>query len=96
MSKTQKPPIVVFGAGGHAKVVIDIIRREAKFKIQAIVDPITARTELYGYPICCDHADLKPGAFVVAIGDNKVRKNVFETVRAAGWSPAAGRSPSPR
>jgi sugar O-acyltransferase (sialic acid O-acetyltransferase NeuD family) len=94
MSKPKKQSIVVFGAGGHAKVVIDIIRQEAKFEIQAIVDPITTRTELYGYSICCDHADLKPGAFVVAIGDNKVRKTVFETMRTAGWSPVAVSHPS--
>jgi sugar O-acyltransferase (sialic acid O-acetyltransferase NeuD family) len=94
MPQSEKPRIVMFGGGGHAKVVIDIIRQEAKYEIECIIDPITDRRELYGYRIYPEPVGLTPGAFVVAIGDNKVRKDIFEKMRAAGWSPTAVSHPS--
>ncbi len=94
MANVEKPRIVVFGGGGHAKVVIDIIQQEARFEIAAIVDPITERKELYGYPVYADTSELKPSAFVVAIGDNKIRKKIFDELQLSGWSPSAVSHPT--
>ena len=94
MPKPEKPRIVIFGGGGHAKVVIDIIHQQQKFAIEAIVDPVTDRQELYGYKIYPDHGQLTEGAFLVAIGDNKVRKGIFEKMCDSGWSPVAVSHPA--
>lgn len=91
---TEKPRIVVFGAGGHAKVVIDIIRQQGEFEIEAIVDPITTAEELYGIDIRPSYEDLAPQRFVIAIGDNRVRKREFEKMRTTGWSPCTVSHPS--
>ncbi len=89
MSDSEKPGIVVFGSGGHAKVVIDALQQEGKRNILAIVDPLQAGIELHGYKIQADANHLAKGAFVVAIGDNSRRRDIFNKLCQDGWSPTA-------
>jgi sugar O-acyltransferase (sialic acid O-acetyltransferase NeuD family) len=82
--------IVLFGGGLHARYCIDTIEKEAKWRIAGITDPYQpVGADLYGYPVIgrqedllrlIDQHDLYGG--LVTIGDNWIRKHVFETVRS--------------
>jgi sugar O-acyltransferase (sialic acid O-acetyltransferase NeuD family) len=79
--------IVIIGAGGHAKVVAEAIRLQGKYTIAGFLDDGVAK----GKPVfddvpCLGAAGEMPEglqAFVVAIGNNKVRKQFFERYSAA-------------
>lgn len=77
--------IVLFGASGHAKAVIDAIEKEGKYKIAGIFvdNPEQFGTEFMGYPVV-DYIHKYPSANInkgfVAIGDNYGRKKVTEKI----------------
>jgi len=74
--------VVVLGAGGHAKVIISTLK-ELGFKIQAVLDDNENKwnTHILDIPIIGPLELLKSGNFeqgIIAIGDNKIRKEVAE------------------
>ena len=80
--------IFVFGASGHAKVVIDIIERQGLYRIACLVDddPALKGNIVFGYDVAGGRNDLhelrtKSGITrgIVAIGSNPARTAV------AGW-----------
>ncbi len=75
--------IFIFGAGGHSKVVIDIIENLRTFRILAIVgNSETKQVTHQGYPVITE-AEIKNydgHTAVVAIGDNLVRSKVVSKV----------------
>lgn len=82
-----REPIIVFGASGHAKVVIDVIEKQGLYQIEFLVDdnPVIWGQEFYGYPVLGGGSALlaakMPLSFgaIVAIGDNAAR------TRVAAW-----------
>jgi sugar O-acyltransferase (sialic acid O-acetyltransferase NeuD family) len=85
--------IIVFGAGGHAKVVIDAIQRESRYEIVAVADAHMGKqgSIFCGYEVKSEaellDADGSPlfGA-IIAIGSNSVRRNLAETILSKGWA----------
>ncbi|NHM29259.1 NeuD/PglB/VioB family sugar acetyltransferase [Neobacillus terrae] len=77
--------IVVIGHGGHSKVISDIILANKGFQIYGYLDYKYQRTEKINNFLCGpvsaaklfieDYTDVK---FLIAIGDNKVRKTIVE------------------
>lgn len=65
----------LFGASGHAKVIIDLLRSQG-IEPKGLIDDNKAVTELLGLPVVHDATDLNP--LIVSIGDNKIRKLVVE------------------
>lgn len=94
MDAPHKSSILVFGSGGHAKVVIDAIECENKFRIEALVDPYSTLEVLAGYAILRTHENLQPGNFVVAVGDNAIRKKLYSSLVLDGWTPQAVTHPA--
>jgi sugar O-acyltransferase (sialic acid O-acetyltransferase NeuD family) len=85
---TEPQAIFIFGASGHAKVVIDIIERHQRYAIAAVFDDNTALDGhgFFGYPVAGGreallrfHQQEGIGAGIVAIGDNRMRAGL------AGW-----------
>jgi len=83
----RQPALVVIGASGHAKVVIDIVEKEGRYRIAHLLDDNAALhgKSFFGYrvtgatsSILADTTAEKPLA-LVAIGDNGIR------LRIAGW-----------
>lgn len=79
----MKEKIFVFGASGHAKVVIDIIERQGLYEIAFLVDddPELKKTDFYGYHVIGGKQDLLAAgdlvcAGIVAIGSNRARSAV--------------------
>lgn len=100
--------IVILGAGGHGKVVLDVIQQEGRYEPVAFLDadPARAGQTLADLPIL-GSVNLLPklrkqdirGA-IVAIGDNRVRRSYAQLVLQAGLElvnaihPASSVSPT--
>lgn len=74
--------IIIIGAGGHAKVVIDIIEKQAKHIIVGVLDN-NASGSIMGYPILGPDSlaeelvsKIDNLQFIIAIGDNSTRQKV--------------------
>lgn len=92
--------VVVVGAGGHAKVVVEVLRAAGGFDIVGLVDPDPAHAEVLGVAVLGGDAVL-PGlrahgvaAAVVALGSNRARERVGEKLRAMGFALPAAVHPS--
>lgn len=79
--------LLVIGAGGHAKVVVDAARC-AGFQVAGVVGQAGGREELLGIPVSLSAEGIEADVFIVAIGDNRRRALVFEQ-HVAGPLPAA-------
>lgn len=74
-------PVLVLGGGEHARVLIDAIERQQRYRIDTILDPAGRASELCGYPV----STMKPSeavirAGIIAIGDNWTRSRVAAAV----------------
>lgn len=88
--------IFVIGASGHGKVIIDILERQALWRIVGLIDTYKhPGTELMGYPVLGPEDRLpelmaKHGVHgaIIAIGDNRIRRQV--ALRVASIAPELG------
>ncbi len=85
--------LLVVGAGGHAKVVIDAAA-EAGFEIAGVIGIATDAPEILDHPVSQDREGVLADGFIVAIGDNALRSRYFAEYRAAGLAPASVVHPS--
>lgn len=65
----------LYGASGHAKVIMDILRDSGQ-SIEGLVDDNPNINELMGVPVFHGRTDLSP--MIVSIGLNAIRKKVVE------------------
>jgi sugar O-acyltransferase (sialic acid O-acetyltransferase NeuD family) len=93
---TEREKIFVFGASGHAKVVIDAIEREASREIAWVCDDAIDKhgKQLMGYAIVGGRDALQArrhetAAGVVAIGDNGIRMKIAAWLAGSGCPLAA-------
>jgi UDP-perosamine 4-acetyltransferase len=94
-------PILIVGAGGHAKVVIEILRELGKWNIVGLTDQDPTPRRLAGADVLgSDDAVLGPlrsqgvGHAIVAVGDNLRRQQLGRRVRAEGFALANAISPA--
>ena len=92
--------VLIYGAGGHGKVVLDILERIAEYEIVGWVDdaPTRSGSRFCGYPILGSlEVLLERGVqeqVVVAIGDNKTREDLVRRLESEGWEFATAIHPS--
>ena len=80
--------IIIFGAGGHAKVIVDIIEKQGKFNIAGFIGTHREKnTVIMGYKVIGDESSLKDIIFnyeiyggIIGIGDNSIRAKVLDKV----------------
>jgi len=90
-TKDNKINVVVFGASGHAKVIIDILELEGKYNIVGLIDSYKAKNQnIFDYQILGNEEDIpelsKKYHFnhgIIAIGDNWTRKVMYEKITRA-------------
>lgn len=83
----------LYGASGHAKVIIDILEAN-HVKIDGLVDDNPDINELLGYPVFHGKGNLSP--LIISIGDNKVRQAISHKLNVSFGSaidPSAVISP---
>lgn len=69
----------LYGASGHAMVVMDILKANG-ISIEGLVDDNPERNELLGYPVFHGKMDASP--LIISIGNNKIRKKIAENYSA--------------
>lgn len=65
----------LYGASGHAKVIMDILRAQGE-SIEGLVDDNKNLNELCGVPVLHSPEGLSP--FIISIGNCKIRKMIAE------------------
>lgn len=65
----------LYGASGHAKVVIDILKSQGLF-VTALYDDNINIKELLGIPVV--HTEIITSPIIISIGNNKTRKEIVE------------------
>lgn len=88
---TERTPMVILGAGGHARAILDIIRALAEFEIVGFIDPACELgTRRHGVPILATEDQLSElvssgHAFAVGVGHmmtSAPRARIFTRLRA--------------
>lgn len=88
-----KRPVILLGAGGHARACIDVIEKQGQYDIAGLVGLQAEKGNvILGYPVLGDDSDLlalfeKYGAGVVTVGQIKTaepRKRLFELLEQHG------------
>ena len=86
--------LVVVGAGGHARSVIDAACA-AGWEIAAVVAPEGGAAEVLGHATSRDAEGIEADGYIVAIGDNAARARVYEEWATRGaLAPASVVHPS--
>ena len=65
----------LYGAGGHAKVIMDILRAQGD-TVEGVVDDNPEVKEIHGIPVVHDSDSMSP--MIVSIGNNAIRKRIAE------------------
>ncbi len=81
--------ILIIGAGGHAKVIVDIIKKENKFEILGFLDnSLKKGKKILGYEVLGNEDDInllmsKQNVFggIIAIGDNYSRSLLAKKIK---------------
>lgn len=70
----------LYGAGGHAKVIMDILKAEGKL-VEALIDDNEGVDELMGAKVLHNvNCGISP--LIVSIGNNRIRRSIAEKVDA--------------
>lgn len=74
--------MVIFGASGHAKVIIDCLEA-SNFVLKGIFDDDETKKELLGYKVfgSYDIAILPKEKLVIAIGNNQIRERLSKLIK---------------
>lgn len=83
--------IVIFGAGGHAKVVLDCFQSNSS-EVKAFFSDSGDEPDLRGLPILTELPNSSTHSLVVAIGNNSTRKSVVERCKIFNFINAIHRS----
>lgn len=96
-----KEKIFIFGASGHAKVVIDIVEQQNLYVIAFLVDDNLALKDqtFYGYSVLGGKDELlaleeRPKGAIVAVGDCSVRCKIAEWLCQQGYELVSAVHPS--
>ena len=79
--------IVIFGAGGHAMSVVDILLSSGDCKVLCMVTNEEPEGDIAGIPVVFENHYLVQSctSAVVAIGDNKIRKKLSVKLEQKGF-----------
>lgn len=80
--------MVLFGASGHAKVVIDILERSG-IEVSHLVDANPEIEELAGYQVMDEegYMSLSEEEYIISIGSNTIRKKIVKDSNLVyGWA----------
>jgi len=91
----MKDKVLIYGASGHGKVIIDIVEREGGYKIAGLLDDDLAikGRDFCGYPVLGGLDLRNKGGYhdcklILAIGDNQARKKLWGKLKELGYELA--------
>lgn len=83
----MKEPIFLFGAGGHARSVFEVVHRHGRYVVSTVLDDQPVSRTFRGLPVCGGRerlSELGVRSGFVAIGDNENRRRITQLVAEAG------------
>lgn len=89
----MKEKIFIFGASGHAKVIIDIVEQAGLYEIAFLVDdkPELQGMDFFGYRVIGTRPDLLAGlkslgshSGIIGVGDNRARERIAQWMMDQG------------
>lgn len=83
--------VIVIGAGGHGKVVADIVLSRGDVLLGFLDDTREAGENLYGIPVLgkiCDYVNYPNAKFVIGIGGANARRSIAKRLEGVGWYTA--------
>lgn len=83
--------VIVIGAGGHGKVVADIVRSSGHTVLGFLDDGRTAGETVCGIPVLGgveDYVNFPEAQFVVGIGGANARRSIVEKLKNVRWYTA--------
>ncbi|HUH67183.1 MAG TPA: acetyltransferase [Syntrophales bacterium] len=86
---TKNKNIILFGAGGHGKVVLDVINASAKYSVLGFIDDGYSHKTFCGLPVFHDPSRYIRGSgadveVIVCVGDNRVRAEKAALLKKMG------------
>ncbi|MCS6763633.1 MAG: acetyltransferase [Candidatus Protistobacter heckmanni] len=87
-------PILLVGAGGHARSCIDVIEQEGRFDVTGLLGTVAEiGSSVLGYPVVGSDAELeamgaKARHAIVGVGQIKtpdIRMQLFQRLESGGW-----------
>lgn len=85
MNKYVKEHVFLYGASGHAKVIIDILEAQGK-NVSGFIDDNQSLNNFRGLRVYHDAKDIRP--ILISIGDNKTRKIVADKLTETSFEIA--------
>lgn len=90
--------VAIFGASGHGKVVHEILRHDKNIEVVGFLDD-NQGNEFNGLPILGGTKDLNAlkeniEGIIIAIGNNKIRKQKYEIAKKTGFKMITAVHPS--
>jgi acetyltransferase EpsM len=78
--------IALIGAGGHCKVIIDLINSLGSYNIVGIYDD-NKKGQFCNYNILGKSNNLNPDIknYIISIGNDKIRKKIYENNKKLNW-----------
>ena len=77
----MEQPVYLYGAGGHAKVIIELLEAQGR-EVRGLFDDNPNLTRLLGYPVAGWKTAMRMGLpMIVSIGDNAIRKKTVSLVK---------------
>lgn len=83
--------VVIIGASGHGKVIADIVLQSGDEVLGFLDDGKRSGDSVLGFPVLgavSDYVNYPEAAFVIAIGNAKVRERIAEEMGAVRWYTA--------
>jgi len=87
MTKNKK--IILFGAGGHGKVVLDVINMSGNYSVLGFIDDGYSHKAFCGLPVFRDHSRYirelgEDVEVIICVGDNRIRADKAALLRKMG------------
>ena len=79
--------MILYGASGHAKVIIDILQKN-NIKISSIIDDNKNITKILGYSVNQQINNFNNQKMIISIGNNKIRKSITEKLKHTNYGTA--------
>ena len=74
--------MIIFGASGHAKVIIDIIKSTSDNTVDFIIDDDVSIKKIMGYHVNHSFSDSMNGqSVVIAVGENQTRRKIAQKIK---------------
>lgn len=69
--------MILYGAGGHAKVVIDLLSDQEVF-VEGIIDDNPEATGIFNIPVLKNNSPAENAPCIITVGNNSIRKSIAE------------------